>query len=49
MHLTDSPLFRITVPHKIFAYAASGKPILRAVRGHAADVVTDGRGSGVFA
>jgi colanic acid biosynthesis glycosyl transferase WcaI len=40
VHLADSPLFRITVPHKIFAYAASGKPILCAVRGDAAEVVT---------
>lgn len=40
VHLTDSPLFRITVPHKIFAYAASGKPILCAVRGDAADTVS---------
>jgi glycosyltransferase involved in cell wall biosynthesis len=40
VHLKDEPLFRITIPHKIFAYMASGKPILAAVHGDAADVVT---------
>lgn len=39
VHLRDDPLFRITVPHKIMAYMASGKPILAAVAGDAADVV----------
>jgi glycosyltransferase involved in cell wall biosynthesis len=39
-HLKDEPLFRITIPGKIQAYMASGKPILVAVRGDAADLVT---------
>jgi glycosyltransferase involved in cell wall biosynthesis len=41
VHLKDNPLFRITIPHKIFAYMASGKPILAAVAGNAADVGSD--------
>lgn len=39
VHLRDDPLFRITIPHKILAYMASGKPVLAAVSGDAADVV----------
>lgn len=39
VHLKDDPLFRITIPHKILSYMASGKPILAAVSGDAADVV----------
>ena len=39
VHLRDEPLFRITIPHKTFAYMASGKPILAAVAGDVADVV----------
>jgi colanic acid biosynthesis glycosyl transferase WcaI len=41
VHLRDDPLFRMTIPHKIFAYLASGKPILAAVTGDAAVVVQD--------
>ncbi len=41
VNLKDDPLFRITIPHKIFAYMASGKPILAAVAGDAADVVAE--------
>jgi len=37
--LRDSPLFRITIPHKIFAYMASEKPVLVAMEGNSADVV----------
>lgn len=37
--LRDEPLFRWTIPHKLFAYMASGKPILAAVAGDAADIV----------
>lgn len=40
VHLRDDPLFRITIPHKILAYLASGKPIIAAVAGDAAAVVT---------
>lgn len=41
VHLKNDPLFRITIPHKVFSYMASGKPILAAVDGDAADVVTE--------
>ena len=40
IHLKDDPLFRITIPHKIFAYMASGKPILAAIAGNTAELVT---------
>lgn len=39
IHLRDDPLFRITIPHKTFAYMASGKPVLAAMAGDAADVI----------
>lgn len=41
VHLKDDPLFRITIPHKILSYMASGKPVLAAVAGDAADVVLE--------
>lgn len=41
VHLRDDPLFRITIPHKILAYMASGKPVLAAIAGEAAAVVAD--------
>jgi glycosyltransferase involved in cell wall biosynthesis len=40
VHLRDDPLFRITIPSKTQAYMAAGRPILMAVRGDAADLVT---------
>lgn len=40
IHLKNNPLFRITIPHKTFSYMASGKPIIAALAGDAADVVT---------
>ena len=40
VHLKNDPLFSITIPHKILTYLASGKPILAAVAGDAASVVT---------
>lgn len=43
VHLRDDPLFRITIPHKIFTYLAVGKPILAAVTGDAAIVVESAR------
>jgi len=46
VHLRDDPLFRITIPHKILSYMAVGKPILAAVAGDAADVVTEA-GAGI--
>jgi len=39
VHLRDEPIFRITIPHKILEYLASGKPIIAAVSGSAAEVV----------
>jgi colanic acid biosynthesis glycosyl transferase WcaI len=39
VHLRDDPLFRITIPHKIFAYMASGRPVLAAMAGDAANVI----------
>jgi len=41
VHLKDDPLFRITVPSKIQAYLAVGRPILVAVQGDAADLVVN--------
>lgn len=43
VHLKDDPLFQITIPHKIYAYLASAKPILAAVNGDAADVIEEVR------
>jgi glycosyltransferase involved in cell wall biosynthesis len=37
--LQDAPIFRITIPHKIFAYMASAKPVLVAADGDSADVI----------
>ena len=39
VHLRDDPLFRITIPHKVFTYMASGRPVLAAMEGDTADVV----------
>ena len=39
IHLRDDPLFRITVPHKVFVCLASAKPILAAIEGDTADIV----------
>jgi glycosyltransferase involved in cell wall biosynthesis len=39
VHLKDHPLFSITIPSKTQAYMASGKPVLMAVRGNAAQLV----------
>jgi glycosyltransferase involved in cell wall biosynthesis len=48
VHLKDEPLFEITVPSKTQAYLAVGKPILMAVKGDAARLITDS-GAGVCA
>lgn len=39
VHLKADPLFEITLPSKTQAYLATGRPILMAVRGDAADLV----------
>lgn len=48
VHLKDTPIFRLTIPSKIQAYMASGKPILLAVRGDAAHLV-QAAGAGILA
>jgi lipopolysaccharide/colanic/teichoic acid biosynthesis glycosyltransferase/glycosyltransferase involved in cell wall biosynthesis len=48
VHLKDDPLFAITIPSKTQAYLASGRPILMAVRGDAADLVVRA-GAGILA
>ena len=40
VHLQDDPLFHITIPSKTQAYLAAGRPILMAVAGDAAELVT---------
>jgi glycosyltransferase involved in cell wall biosynthesis len=44
VHLRDDPLFEITIPGKLQAYMAVGKPVLVAVRGDAADLIEASRG-----
>jgi glycosyltransferase involved in cell wall biosynthesis len=39
VHLRDEPLFRITIPSKIQAYMAAGKPLLVALKGDASELV----------
>ena len=39
VHLKDEPIFARTIPSKIQAYMALGKPILVAVHGDAAELV----------
>lgn len=41
VHLKKDPLFEITIPHKILAYLGAGKPILAAISGDAANLVTE--------
>ncbi len=45
-HLKIDPLFEITIPHKIFAYMASAKPVLAALEGEGASTVVDS-GAGI--
>jgi glycosyltransferase involved in cell wall biosynthesis len=44
VHLKDHSLFSITIPSKTQAYMASGKPVLMAVRGDAAQLVAESGG-----
>ena len=39
--LRDAPIFRITVPRKLQAYMASGKPIIAAIDGEGSDLVRE--------
>lgn len=41
LHLNDYDAFRKVLPSKIFEYAATGKPVLAGVAGHAADFIAD--------
>lgn len=41
VHLKDDPLFAITIPSRIQAYLAVGRPILCGVRGNAAELVQE--------
>ena len=43
VHLRDDELFQITIPSKIQAYMAIGKPLLVAVKGDAANMVNEAR------
>jgi glycosyltransferase involved in cell wall biosynthesis len=43
VHLEDTPLFRVTIPSKVQAYMAIGKPILIGVRGDAAELVVNSK------
>jgi len=45
--LRDKPLFRITIPHKIYTYMAVGKPLLVAADGDAAATV-EAAGAGLI-
>lgn len=49
VHLSDDPLFEITIPSKTQAYLHAGRPILMGVRGDAADLVEKARAGLVFA
>lgn len=49
VHLTDDPLFRITVPSKTQAYLYAGRPILMGVAGDAADLVREAEAGNAFA
>lgn len=39
VHLSGDPIFRLSVPGKVYAYMACGKPILAALDGAGADIV----------
>ena len=46
--LTDKPVFTLTVPNKIQAYMASGKPIIACLNGEGARLITQA-GAGLAA
>jgi colanic acid biosynthesis glycosyl transferase WcaI len=45
VHLADHPLFTITLPSKIQAYLASGRPIAAGLAGEAARLLTESEGA----
>ena len=49
VHLTDEPIYRITIPSKTQAYLYAGRPILMGVAGDAADLVREADAGCVFA
>ena len=49
VHLKDMPLFRITIPSKVQAYLAAGKPILLGVRGDSANIINQSEAGVVVA
>ena len=48
VHLIDNSLFEITIPSKVQAYMASGKPLLMSLKGDATNIVLEA-GAGVAA
>lgn len=44
VHLKADPLFSITIPSKTQAYMAAGKPVIMAVEGDAAELITQSSG-----
>lgn len=48
LHLNDLPAFRKVLPSKLFEYAATGKPMLAGVAGHAAEFLSAVPGVAVF-
>lgn len=46
IHLTNDPLYEITIPGKTQSYLASGRPLLVSVKGDAADLVLEA-GAGI--
>ena len=49
LHLNDYPAFRRVLPSKLFEYAATGKPVLAGVSGHAAEFLSRLPSVAVFA
>jgi glycosyltransferase involved in cell wall biosynthesis len=43
VHIKDTKLFEITIPHKIYEYMLAAKPIIAAIKGEAAREVSDAR------
>ena len=48
VHLKDDPVFKITIPSKIHAYLAIGKPILCGVKGDSAELIEESDSGYIF-
>lgn len=48
VHLVEDPLFNITIPSRVQAYMAAGRPILLGVNGEAAELIEEARCGLVF-